>query len=148
MEVSGEVRSTSRVTLGFGQGWPSSRPPHPRLWMKERICSPALLCVSRKKGQWGMRSCDELKTVITHHFGFSKHELLAYRSVPDPFVIIFSDRRARDLVFAAGRLIDAPPWSYLFVLGTWMISGRGLFYLITFGQHRGHTPPCLELRAS
>jgi hypothetical protein len=56
-----------------------------------------------------MRSCDELKTVITHHFGFSKHELLAYRSVSDPFVIIFSDRRARDLVFAAGRLIDAPP---------------------------------------
>jgi hypothetical protein len=108
MEVSGEVRSTSWVTLGFGQGWPSSRPPHPRLWMKERICSPALLCVSRKKGQWGMRSCDELKTVITHHFGFSKHELLAYRSVPDPFVIIFFDRRDRDLVFAAGRLIDGP----------------------------------------
>jgi hypothetical protein len=55
-----------------------------------------------------VRSCDELKNVIVQHFGFSEHELLAYRSVPDSFVIIFSDRKARDLVFTVGRLIDGP----------------------------------------
>jgi hypothetical protein len=56
----------------------------------------------------GVRSCDELKNVIAHHFGFNKHELLVYHSVPDPFVIIFSDKRARDLLFGVGRLIDDP----------------------------------------
>jgi hypothetical protein len=76
--------------------------------MKERICSSGFALHVKEEGPMGVRSCDELKTVIAHHFGFSKHELLAYRSVLDPFVIIFFDRRDRDLVFAAGRLIDGP----------------------------------------
>jgi hypothetical protein len=37
-----------------------------------------------------------------------KHELYVYRSRPEPFIVIFSEVHARDLVFAAGRLIDGP----------------------------------------
>jgi hypothetical protein len=54
----------------------------------------------------GLRSCEELKEVIFHHFGIRKHEMYVYRSVPNPFVIIFSEQHAKDEVFAAGRLID------------------------------------------
>jgi hypothetical protein len=59
-----------------------------------------------EKGALGVESYEELKVIVSHHFGFSKHELLVYRSHADPFIIIFSNRSARDLVFAAGRLID------------------------------------------
>jgi hypothetical protein len=50
----------------------------------------------------GLRSCEELKEVIFHHFGIRKHEMYVYRSVPNPFVIIFSEQHAKDEVFAAG----------------------------------------------
>jgi hypothetical protein len=56
----------------------------------------------------GIRSCEELKVIISHHFGFNKHEILVYSSQPDPFIIIFSDRKVRDLVFTKGRLFEGP----------------------------------------
>jgi hypothetical protein len=56
----------------------------------------------------GLRSCKELKDFVAHHFGFCKHEFYAYRSLPSRFIIIFSEHRARDLVFAIGRIIDGP----------------------------------------
>jgi hypothetical protein len=59
-------------------------------------------------GPMGIQSRDEVKTLIMHHFGIRKHELYVYRSCPEPFIVIFSKGHARDLVFAAGRLIDGP----------------------------------------
>jgi hypothetical protein len=71
---------------------------------KELLTSFALWV--KEEGPLGVRLCEELKSIIAHHFGFSKQDLFIYHSVPDPFVIIFSDRKTRDLVFAAARLID------------------------------------------
>jgi hypothetical protein len=42
------------------------------------------------------------------HFGIRKHELYVYQNRPEPFIVIFSECRARDLVFVAGRLVDGP----------------------------------------
>jgi hypothetical protein len=71
---------------------------------KERLSHLALLFF--EDGAVRLRSCEELKDVILHHFGIRKHELAVYHSSPKPFVIIFPDRRARDIVFVAGRVID------------------------------------------
>jgi hypothetical protein len=64
--------------------------------------------IVKEEGSLGLRSSEELKDLILHHFGIRKHEIYAYRSSPDPFIAIFSERRGRDLVFAAGRIIDGP----------------------------------------
>jgi hypothetical protein len=60
----------------------------------------------KEEGALGLRSCEELMEVIFHHFGIRKKEMYVYRSCPHPFIIIFTKRRARDIVFAAGRLIE------------------------------------------
>jgi hypothetical protein len=64
--------------------------------------------VVKEEGSLGLRSCEELKECITHHFGICKHEFYAYHSHPSPFIVIFSEHRARDVVFTEGRLIDGP----------------------------------------
>jgi hypothetical protein len=73
---------------------------------KERLSHFALFVT--KEGAMGLRSCEEMKDVILHHPDIRKHELVVYRSSPKPFVIIFPDRHARDIVFALGRVIDRP----------------------------------------
>jgi hypothetical protein len=64
--------------------------------------------IVKEEGSLGLRSSEELKDLILYHFDICKHELYAYRSYPDPFIIIFSNKRVRYLVFAAGRLFDGP----------------------------------------
>jgi hypothetical protein len=60
------------------------------------------------EGPLCVQSREEVKNLILLHFGIRKHELYVYRSHPKPFIVIFSKGRARDLVFAAGRLVDGP----------------------------------------
>jgi hypothetical protein len=60
----------------------------------------------KETGPLNISSCEELKDIISHQFGFRKQEFYVYCSSPDPFVIIFSERHARDVVFAAGSVID------------------------------------------
>jgi hypothetical protein len=55
-----------------------------------------------------MKCCDEVQDLIFHHFGIRKHEFYVYRSLPAPFIVIFSEKHARDLVFGAGRIIEGP----------------------------------------
>jgi hypothetical protein len=74
---------------------------------RQRMLSNHALVV-KEVGALSVCSCEELKDVVFHHFGIRKHEFYVYRSRPDPFVIIFSECRARDIVFAAGRAIDGP----------------------------------------
>jgi hypothetical protein len=64
--------------------------------------------VVKEVGSLGLCSCEELKDLIAHQFGFRKQEFFVYRSCHAPFVIIFSDQHARDVVFAAGRAIEGP----------------------------------------
>jgi hypothetical protein len=56
----------------------------------------------------GVQSREEVKDIIQHYFGISKHEFSVYRSNPEPFLAIFHDSHDRDVVFAAGRLVDGP----------------------------------------
>jgi hypothetical protein len=56
----------------------------------------------------GLRSTEELKDVIFHHFGICKHELYVYRSHPNPFIVIFPEMHDRDVVLAAGKIIEGP----------------------------------------
>jgi hypothetical protein len=91
---------------------------HPRVAFKmastdpdmeeRRIMLTNYAVVVKEEGPLGLRSCEELKDCISHHFGIRKHEFYTYRSRPNSFIVIFSERRARDVVFAAGRLIDGP----------------------------------------
>lgn len=64
--------------------------------------------VVTEEGPLGLQSKEELKDIIRLHFGIRKHEFYAYRSYPDPFVLIFPEAHDRDVVFAAGRLVDGP----------------------------------------
>jgi hypothetical protein len=74
---------------------------------KKEMLSGLALLVS-EVGLLGLRSSEELKDMIFQHFGNNKHELYVYRSHPDPFLVLFPDRHSRDVVFAAGRVIDGP----------------------------------------
>jgi hypothetical protein len=71
---------------------------------KELLTHHAL--VVREDSPLGVRSTEELKDIIVHHFGIRKHEFYAYRSFPAPFIVIFAKRHAWDIVFAARRVID------------------------------------------
>jgi hypothetical protein len=62
--------------------------------------------VVKEKGPLGLRSTGELKDIIFHHFDIRKHEFYVYCSRPGPFIVIFSEQHARDVVFVAGRVID------------------------------------------
>ncbi|KAK3158167.1 hypothetical protein QOZ80_2AG0133740 [Eleusine coracana subsp. coracana] len=59
-------------------------------------------------GPLGVQYVKEIAAILLHHFGIRKHEVHIYRCAPDPCVATFSESAARDLVFAAGRVIDGP----------------------------------------
>jgi hypothetical protein len=73
---------------------------------KEMLSRLALLVT--EEGLMRLRSTEDVKDIIFHHFRIRKYELCVYRSRPDPFLVIFPDRHARDAVFPAGRIIDGP----------------------------------------
>jgi hypothetical protein len=73
---------------------------------KEMLTHHALMV--REKGPLGLRSGEELKDIIFHQFHIRNHEIYVSRSFPSPFIVIFSERHARDVMFAAGRVIDGP----------------------------------------
>jgi hypothetical protein len=77
----------------------------PAMIEREEMLSQYTLLV-KEEGPLGLRSCEQLMEVIFHHFGVCKHEMYVYHSNPHPFIVIFSEKRARDVVFTAGRLID------------------------------------------
>jgi hypothetical protein len=109
-----------REPIADGRGsainFPSNPRFHPRVAFKmaptdpdmeeRRIMLTNYAVVVKEQGLVGLRSCDELKDCISHHFGIRKHEFYAYRSQPNPFIVIFSESRARDVVFVVGRLDD------------------------------------------
>jgi hypothetical protein len=73
---------------------------------KTMIESHALIV--KEEGALGLASCEELKEVIFQHFNIRKHEIYVYHSYPHSFIIVFAERHARDVVFAAGRAINGP----------------------------------------
>jgi hypothetical protein len=64
----------------------------------------------------GATFCEEVAEIIGHHFGMTRYEFHIFRSNHEPFIVLFSERAARDMVFARGRVSDGPvdlrflPW--------------------------------------
>lgn len=71
---------------------------------RELLTYKALVVV--EEGPVGIQSREELKDIILHHFGIRKHELYVYCSYPKPYIVIFSEKATRDVVFAAARIVD------------------------------------------
>jgi hypothetical protein len=59
-------------------------------------------------GPMAAQSREEVKDIILQHFGIRKHEYYIYRSHPEPFIAIFREANASDIVFAAGRVVEGP----------------------------------------
>jgi hypothetical protein len=53
-------------------------------------------------------SREEVAELLEHHFGLLRYEFHIFRSSSEAFTILFSERAARDLVFARGRISDRP----------------------------------------
>jgi hypothetical protein len=54
--------------------------------------------VITKKGPMGVRSHEEVKDIIQHHFGIRKHEFSVVRSHPEPFPALFHATHDRDVI--------------------------------------------------
>jgi hypothetical protein len=61
-----------------------------------------------EEGPMGVRSRDEVKDIIWHHFSTRKHEFYIYHSYPELFVAYFHEAEARDVVFATARVVEGP----------------------------------------
>jgi hypothetical protein len=61
-----------------------------------------------EEGPRGVASKEDVVDIIEHHFGLLRYEFNVICTNPEPFIILFSDRAARDLVFARDRVIDGP----------------------------------------
>jgi hypothetical protein len=112
------VRGRSRELRGSAVNYPGNPRFRPRVAFKfantseemEQMCimlTNHALVIS-DEGPLAVQSREEVKDLIIQHFGIRKHELYVYRSHPEPFIIVFSEGRARDFVFATRRLVEGP----------------------------------------
>jgi hypothetical protein len=74
--------------------------------MEELLTHHALLV--KVVGPLRLRSNEELKDIIFHHFGIHKNKIYIYRSYLDLFIVVFPIRHVMDVVFASDRIIDSP----------------------------------------
>jgi hypothetical protein len=83
---------------------------------QERQYLEAHAIVITKEGPLSVRSREEVKNIIQLNFNIRKHEFSVVRSRPEPFIVVFHDSHHRDILFAAGRVVDGPvelglhPW--------------------------------------
>jgi hypothetical protein len=61
-----------------------------------------------EEGPRGVASKEEVADIIEHNFGLLRYEFNVICSSPEPFLPIFFDRAARDVVFARGKVSDGP----------------------------------------
>jgi hypothetical protein len=112
------VRGRSRESRGSVVNYPDNPRFRPRVAFKfantseemEQMCimlTNHALVIS-DEGLLAVQSREEVKDLIIQHFDIRKHELYVYRSHPEPFIIVFSEGRARDFVFATRRLVEGP----------------------------------------
>lgn len=73
---------------------------------REMLSNLALLIT--EEGPLGLQSREEVKDILLHRLGVLKHECYVYRSIPEPFIVIFSDVAVRNLVLEEGSVADGP----------------------------------------
>jgi hypothetical protein len=73
---------------------------------RELLSHHALLAT--EEGPMAAASREEVTEIIGHQFGLLRYEFQVYRSLPEPLIVIFSERAARDVVFTRGRISDGP----------------------------------------
>jgi hypothetical protein len=95
---------------------------------REDLLSHHALVVT-EHGPLGLRSVEELKDLLSHHFDLRKHEIYVYRSHPAPFIIIFSEKHVCDVVFAAGGVIE---WPIELQFKSWEVDEFGYRLIIPF----------------
>jgi hypothetical protein len=66
---------------------------------RDMLSKHALLVT--EEGPLGVVSREEVAEIICNNFSLRRYEFYIFRSSPDPFIVIFSKRAARDLVFAS-----------------------------------------------
>lgn len=66
--------------------------------------------MATEEGPLGIATREEIKVAISLHYGIPKHEFYVYRSFPDPYIIIFNDRAARDLEARIGSRSQRSDW--------------------------------------
>jgi hypothetical protein len=93
--------------LGRGRGWQKQR--------RSMLGHHALLVP--EEGPRGVTSKEEVADFIEHHFGLLRNEFQVIRSSLVPFLLIFSERAARDVGFARGRVMDGPVRAVISLLG-------------------------------
>jgi hypothetical protein len=73
---------------------------------RELLTHHALLVT--EEGPLGVASREEVAEIIGHHFDLLRYEYHVFQNNPEPFIILFSDRATRDVVFARGKVSDGP----------------------------------------
>jgi hypothetical protein len=102
------VRGRSREPRGSAVNYPGNPWFHPRVAFKLANTSKEMEQHCVLLTNHVVQSKEEVKNLLKHHFGVRKHELYVYHSHPEPFIMVFSESHAHDLVFASGRLVDGP----------------------------------------
>jgi hypothetical protein len=60
------------------------------------------------EGPMRIKSREEVKDVISHHFGIRKHVFYVYRHSPDLVVAVFVESHDRGIIFVAARVVEGP----------------------------------------
>jgi hypothetical protein len=64
-------------------------------------------CSSQKK-ELGVASCEDVAEIIGYNFDLLRYKYHVFRSHLKLFIVLFSDRAARDAVFARGKVFYGP----------------------------------------
>jgi hypothetical protein len=71
---------------------------------REMLTHHALLVT--EEGSLGVASREEVDEIIGHQFDLLRYEFHVFRNTPEPFIVLFSDRAAIDVVFTRGKVSD------------------------------------------
>jgi hypothetical protein len=73
-----------------------------------------------EEGPLRLISWEEVVEIIGHHFDLLRYEFRIFRSSPEPFIVLYSERSARDVIFARERISDGP---FKLCFHSWEVDG-------------------------
>jgi hypothetical protein len=93
--LTGEMQLTIQVIQGSYLAVPIG-------WLAEHV-----ILVS-DNGSMRVSTRDEVREIIFQHFGIRKDQFYVTRSSHEPSIVYFHETHARDVVFAARRVVEGP----------------------------------------